>query len=94
MEILYTQLEGVLSDKFPDAKERSEFIDKMGEVIVKNTLADIIESVQNTIARQELVNAINGGDIEKAEKIIYANDIDIVSLLSKSTTDMLDSLLK
>ena len=89
MEELYKKLSEMLTEKFPDAAMRDEAIATMGEIIINESLIEIIESITDEEQRKAFVDAVNSEDSDEAEDIAERAGVDIFAIMQKKSEEVL-----
>lgn len=89
MEELYKKLNDMLADKFPDQAMRDEAIATMGEIIINESLIEIIESITDEAQRKAFVEAVNSEDSDTAEDIAEAAGVDIFAIMQRKSAEVL-----
>ena len=89
MEELYKKLSDMLTERFPDQAMRDEAIATMGEIIINESLAEIIDSISDEKQRADFVEAVNNEDADVAEDIAEAAGIDIFAIMQRKSAEVL-----
>ncbi len=89
MEELYKKLSDMLVERFPDAAMRDEAIATMGEIIINESLIEIIESITDEEQRKAFVDAVNSEDSDEAEDIAERAGVDIFAIMQKKSEEVL-----
>ena len=89
MEELYKKLSDMLTERFPDAAMRDEAIATMGQIIINESLAEIIDSISDEKQRADFVEAVNNEDADVAEDIAEAAGIDIFAIMQRKSAEVL-----
>ncbi len=89
MEELYKKLSETLEERFPDAAMRDEAIATMGEIIINESLIEIIESITDEAARKAFVDAVNSEDSDAAEDIAEHAGVDILAIMQRKSAEVL-----
>lgn len=90
MEELYKKLSEMLIEKFPDQAMRDEAIATMGQIIINESLIEIIESITDEAQRKKFVDAVNSEDADTAEDIAEQAGIDILEIMQRKSAEILN----
>lgn len=91
---LHNQINELLKAKYPEQADRDKIISDMGELIISETFVELLESVQDEMVRQDLVNALNAGDQEKVISITESLSIDLYSMLENKSKEILKEAME
>ena len=94
MQELYIKLNEMLTLRFPTTEARDEAITTMGEIIINESLIEIIESIKDLDKRKTFVDAINIDDAETAERITDECELDIYEIMTRKSEEVLADALK
>lgn len=89
MEELYKKLSEILAEKFPDQAMRDEAIATMGQIIINESLIEIIESITDEAQRKKFVDAVNDEDADTAEDIAEQAGIDILEIMQRKSAEVM-----
>ncbi len=94
MQELYNKLNEILTSRLPTQTERDEAITAMGEIIINESLIQIIESITDETLRKTFIDAINGDDPTTAEAITDELGIDIYAIMESKSKEVLADVMK
>ena len=94
MQELHNKLSEMLTLRFPTPEARDEAITTMGEIIINESLIEIIESIKDLDKRKAFVDAINIDDAETAERITDECGLDIYEIMTRKSEEVLADALK
>ncbi len=89
MEELYKKLNDMLMEQFPDQAMRNEAITTMGQIIINESLIEIIESINDETLRQSFIEAINNEDKDRAEDIAEQAGVDVFAIMQKKSKEIM-----
>lgn len=91
MEELYKKLSDMLAERFPDQAMRDEAIATMGQIIINESLIEIIESITDEEQRKLFVDAVNSEDSDTAEDIAEHAGVDILAIMQRKSAEVLNT---
>lgn len=86
---LYKNLNELLKDKYTEQYMRDEAIATMGDIVINESMIEIIESIADEQVRGDFISAINVEDMELAESIARSCHIDTSAILKRRAVEML-----